>query len=141
MLDFIAPAQRDTAVVMKAIRVLIVDDEATVLRGLRMRLGLEADINVVGEAADGSAAIDLVARLSPDVVLMDLRMPVMDGIEATRVLAGRKSGPAVVILSMRDDSATVALAGEAGAVGFVAKHCMDDGLPGEIRRAAAAKRR
>jgi DNA-binding NarL/FixJ family response regulator len=124
---------------MKAIRVLIVDDEAAVLRGLRMRLGLEPDIDVVGEAADGSAAIDLAARLSPDVVLMDIRMPVMDGIEATRTLAGRNPAPAVVILSMRDDTRTVALAGEAGAVGFVAKHSIDDGLAGAIRRAAAGQ--
>ena len=68
---------------MKPIQVLLVDDEATILCGLRMRLALEPDIAVVGEATDGFTAIGLAGRLDPDVVLMDVNMPVMDGIAAT----------------------------------------------------------
>jgi two-component system nitrate/nitrite response regulator NarL len=121
---------------MKPIQVLLVDDEPTVLRGLRMRLGLEADISVVGEASDGSAAVDLASLLAPDVVLMDVSMPVMDGIEATREMALKVPGAAVVILSMHDDSGTAARAREAGAVAFVAKQRIDDGLLAAIRGAA-----
>jgi DNA-binding NarL/FixJ family response regulator len=124
---------------MRAIRVLIVDDEPAVLRGLRMRLALEPDIDVVGEAADGCAALDLAGRLHPDVVLMDLRMPAMDGITATRWLARRSPGAAVVVLSMHDDPATVTSASQAGAACFVAKHRMDDGLLTAIRRAAGGE--
>lgn len=122
---------------MKTIRVLIVDDEATVLRGLRMRLALEPDIDVVGEAGDGSTAIAMATRLHPDVVLMDIRMPVMDGIAATRSLASLVPEAAVVVLSMQDDRVSEDSALVAGAAGFVAKHRMDDGLLTAIRSAAA----
>jgi DNA-binding NarL/FixJ family response regulator len=121
---------------MKPIQVLLVDDEPNVLRGLKMRLGLEEDIRVVGEASDGSTAVDLARRLAPDVVLMDVSMPVMDGIMATRELAEKVPGTAVVILSMHDDSGTVGRAREAGAVAFVAKQRLDDSLLAAIRGAA-----
>jgi DNA-binding NarL/FixJ family response regulator len=121
---------------MKPIQVLLVDDEPTVLRGLKMRLGLEADISVVGEAADGSAAVDMAALLAPDVVLMDVSMPVMDGITATRELALKVPGAAVVILSMHDDNGTAQRAREAGAVAFVGKQNIDQGLLSAIREAA-----
>jgi DNA-binding NarL/FixJ family response regulator len=124
---------------MNAIRVLLVDDEAAVLQGLRMRLALEPDIHVVGEAGDGSMAITLATRLQPDVVLMDIRMPVMDGIAATRSLARLVPGAAVVVLSMQDDRATEARALDAGAADFVAKHRMDDGLLTAIRRAVSGQ--
>jgi len=71
-----------------AIRVLLVDDQHLVRAGFRMILEGEPDIEVVGEAADGRAAVELALRLQPDVILMDIRMPIMDGVEATRRLAG-----------------------------------------------------
>ena len=121
---------------MKPIQVLLVDDEPSILRGLRMRLGLESDISVVGEANDGCAAVDMATRLSPDVVLMDVNMPVMDGIAATRELATRAPGSAVVVLSMDDDHETADRALEAGAVAFVAKQHIDNALLAAIRKAA-----
>ena len=124
---------------MKPIQDLLVDDEPSVLRGLRMRLGLESDIHVVGEAADGSAAVDMANRLSPDVVLMDINMPVMDGIAATLELAARSPGSAVVILSMHDDHDTADRALAAGAVAFIAKHQVDNALLAAIRAAAQKK--
>jgi DNA-binding NarL/FixJ family response regulator len=121
---------------MKPIEVLLVDDEPQVLRGLRMRLGLEADISVVGEAADGATAVDLAGLLSPDVVLMDINLPIVDGITATRKLAVQVPQAAVVILSLHDDQVTIDRAFAAGAVGFVGKQQMDGDLLGAIRIAA-----
>lgn len=129
-------AGRDTGCVMEPIRVLLVDDEPNVLRGLRMRLGLEADIWVVGEAADGATAVDLAGLLSPDVVLMDVNLPVVDGIAATRELAARVPQAAVVILSLHDDQETIGRALAAGAVAFVTKQQMDGDLIEAIRMAA-----
>lgn len=129
-------AGRDTGCVMEPIRVLLVDDEPNVLRGLRMRLGLEADIRVVGEAADGAAAVDLAGQLSPDVVLMDVNLPVVDGITATRALAARLPRAAVVVLSLHDDQGTIDRALAAGAVAFIAKQQMDGDLLAAIRMAA-----
>lgn len=124
---------------MRAIQVLLVDDEPSILRGLRMRLGLEADIDIVGEASSGPAAIEMVSRLSPDVVLMDINMPGMDGIDATRQLTASAPEAAVVILSMHDDRATVARARDAGAAAFVAKQRIDQALLGAIREAAGRR--
>jgi DNA-binding NarL/FixJ family response regulator len=121
---------------MEPIKVLIVDDEPRVLRGLRMRLGLEEDIRVVGEAADGATAIGLAGLLQPDVVLMDVNMPVMDGIAATRELASRVPRAAVVILSLHDDQGAIDRAFDAGAAAFVAKQQMDGDLLGAVRDAA-----
>ncbi len=121
---------------MEPIQVLLVDDEPKVLRGLRMLLGLEADIRVVGEAADGATAVDLASLLSPHVVLMDVNLPVVDGITATRELAARAPHAAVVILSLHDDQGTIDRALAAGAVAFVAKQQMDGDLLAAIRMAA-----
>jgi DNA-binding NarL/FixJ family response regulator len=129
-------AGRDTGRVMEPIQVLLVDDEPSVLRGLRMRLGLEVDIRVVGEAADGATAVDLAGLLSPDVVLMDVNLPVLDGITATRELAARVPQVAVVILSLHDDQATIDRAIAAGAAAFVGKQETDGNLLGAIRMAA-----
>jgi DNA-binding NarL/FixJ family response regulator len=121
---------------MEPIQVLLVDDEPSVLRGLRMRLGLEADIRVVGEAADGATGLDLASLLSPDVVLMDVNLPVLDGISATRELAARVPHASVVILSLHDDQLTINSALAAGAVAFVGKQQTDGDLLGAIRMAA-----
>ncbi|MEZ5205674.1 MAG: response regulator transcription factor [Acidimicrobiales bacterium] len=86
------------------VRVLVVDDQALVRRGFGMILGSEPDIEVVGEASDGRAALDAAAALAPDVVLMDVRMPEMDGIEATARLSATPGvdGPKVLILTTFD---------------------------------------
>lgn len=120
------------------IRILLVDDQPNVRRGLRMRLGLEPDITVVGEACDGSEALAMSLQLEPDVVLMDVEMPVMDGITATSLLATEAPGCAVIMLSLHDDSDTRERAHLAGAVDFVAKHSIDCALTDAIRAAARA---
>jgi DNA-binding NarL/FixJ family response regulator len=121
------------------IRLLLVDDQPGTRRGLRMRLELEPDVMVVGEAGDGVAALRLVDELAPDVVVMDVEMPVMDGIAATKALRRSPLGDrcAVVILSLYDDAVTQSRAHEAGAAEFVAKHRMDEPLLAAIRAAAA----
>jgi pilus assembly protein CpaE len=127
---------RDTGAVMEPIQILLVDDEPKVLRGLRMRLGLEADIRVVGEAVDGATAVDLAGLLSPDVVLMDINLPDLDGVAATEQLAVQVPQAAVVILSLHDDRATVDRAMAAGARAFVGKQETDSNLLAAIRMAA-----
>jgi DNA-binding NarL/FixJ family response regulator len=104
-----------------------------------MRLELEPDVEVVGEAADGSQAVELAGSLGPRVVVMDVQMPVMNGIEATTRIKSRMPGVAVVVLSMHDDPAIVGLAREAGASAFVAKKSMDNSLVDAIRNAARAQ--
>ncbi|HJX03901.1 MAG TPA: response regulator transcription factor [Dehalococcoidia bacterium] len=106
---------------MKKIRVLIVDDHTLVREGIRAMLGLISDIEVVGEAANGREALAMIKQLSPDVVLMDLAMPVMGGLEATRM--ARKKFPEVKVLALTqyDDSEYVIPLIEAGAKGFVTK--------------------
>jgi len=106
-----------------SVRVVLVDDEAMVRVGLRMVLSSEPDIEVVGEAADGGAAVDVVTETSPDVVLMDVRMPRMDGLEATRRLMADPecSSTRVLILTTFDEDELVHDALKAGASGFLLK--------------------
>ena len=104
-----------------------------------MRLELEDDLEVIGEAADGAAAVRMTAQLGPTVVLMDVQMPVLDGILAARQITQESPASAVVILSMHDDAATIRQARDAGASGFIAKHSMNDTLITTIRRAAGEK--
>jgi DNA-binding NarL/FixJ family response regulator len=122
----------------KTIRLLLVDDRPTVRRGLRIWLALEPNIEVVGEASDGAEAISLARALRPDVVLMDVGMPGMDGISATAALRSLAPQSAVVILTLHDDAATRTHAREAGAAAFVAKHQMEETLLAEIRRVTLA---
>ncbi|WP_327088184.1 response regulator transcription factor [Nonomuraea sp. NBC_01738] len=101
------------------IRVLIADDHPVVRQGLRTFLDLQEDITVVGEAADGSQAVDLVAELTPDVLLLDLKMPVLDGIATLHRLTG--TATRVVILTSVSDRSDVGPAMRAGAAGFLYK--------------------
>jgi DNA-binding NarL/FixJ family response regulator len=117
------------------IRLLLVDDQPALRHGLAMRFALETDIEVVGEASNGKEALDLIPRLSPDVILMDVEMPVMDGISATRLVRSLSSHSVVVILSMYDDHATQQRARQAGASAVVGKHGATDTLLATIRQA------
>ena len=106
---------------MKKIRVLIVDDHTLVRAGIRSLLALVENIEVIGEASDGKEALSKVERLKPDVVLMDLAMPIMGGLEATRRLRRDFPGIKVLALTQYDDSEYVIPVIEAGASGFVTK--------------------
>jgi DNA-binding NarL/FixJ family response regulator len=106
---------------MKKIRVLVVDDHTLVRDGIRALLALAADIEVVGEAANGKQALQKVKRLEPDVVLMDLAMPIMGGLEATRRIRKEFAKTKVLALTQYDDSEYVIPVIEAGARGFVTK--------------------
>ena len=120
-----------------SVRVLLVDDQALIRAGFRMILDAEQDIEVVGECADGTQAVDSVRRLTPDVVLMDIRMPEMDGIEATRLItggdAGSAEGPKVLMLTTFDLDEYVYDALRAGASGFLLKDVPAEQLVEGIR--------
>ena len=119
------------------ISVLLVDDDPVVRQGLRMRLALEVDVQVVGEAGDGEAALRVAPGLHPDVVVMDVAMPCMDGIAAAAALRSLAPDSAVVILSLNDDEDVRARARAAGAAAFVGKHQGAEALLGAIRGAAS----
>ena len=110
------------------VRVLLCDDQALVRSGFRMVLEAREDMQVVGEAEDGAGALELAARCRPDVILMDVRMPVMDGVEATRRLARTRSSARIVILTTFDSDEYVYEALRAGASGFLLK----DVQPGQL---------
>lgn len=121
------------------IRVLLVDDHAVVRQGLCMFLALDADIEVVGEAANGREGIDRAKALCPDVVLMDMLMPVLDGVTATREI--RKTLPETQVLALTSvlEDASVVGAVQAGAVGYLLKDTKADALCQAIHAAAAGK--
>ena len=106
---------------MNPVRVLVVDDHQLFREGVRVLLGSLPDTEVVGEAASGAEAVELVARVSPDVVLMDVQMPDMSGLEATRRILAAQPDVGVVIVTMFDDDETVFAAMRAGARGYVLK--------------------
>ncbi len=113
------------------IRVVVADDQALVRSGFRMILDAKADIEVVGEACDGAEAVALVERLRPDVVLMDVRMPEVDGLEATRRIVASNSAARVIVLTTYDVDDSVYAALRAGASGFMLK----DVRPAELAEA------
>lgn len=118
------------------IRVLLAEDHSLVREGLQRLLATVEDIEVVGGAADGAEAIELAAKSRPDVVLMDLSMPNVDGIEATRAIVAAGEGAQIVILTSLGDRERVLAALDAGAVGYLLKDAEPDELIGGIRAAA-----
>ena len=119
-----------------SIRVLVVDDHPVVRDGLRGMLDGQPDLDVVGEAADGEQALAAVARCAPDVVLMDLRMPVLDGVGAIRRLAADHPEVRVLVLTTYDEDHEIVRAVEAGATGYLLKDMPREELLRAIRAAA-----
>ena len=120
------------------IRILLVDDQSIVRQGWRMRLALEKDITIIGEASNGLEAIQLAQSLNPDVILLDVEMPVMDGLAAAEKLQEITARAAVVMVSMYDTAATRERAQVAGAAAFVCKQEPVEALLAAIRQAAAS---
>ncbi len=118
------------------IKVLLADDQEIVLRGLRMNLALETDLEIVAAVYDGLEAIDHAKRHRPDVIVMDVEMPHMDGITAAQTLRTELPDAAVVFLSMYDSTEVKERALKAGAFAFIPKHAPPDALIDTIRRAA-----
>ncbi|MFN2606718.1 MAG: response regulator [Acidimicrobiales bacterium] len=118
-----------------AIRVVLADDHRMLRDGLRLCME-EAGFEVVGEAGNGEEAVRLVATLRPDVVLMDVSMPLLDGIEATRLAASRAPESRVVMLTMHGESDVLARAISAGAVGYLVKDCSTEEVVEAVRMAA-----
>jgi DNA-binding NarL/FixJ family response regulator len=119
------------------IRVLIVDDDALVRAGLSMILGATDDVRVVAEAADGSEVLSAVDAYRPDVVLMDIRMPRMDGLAATEALSAREDGPQIIVLTTFDADDHVLRALRAGASGFLLKHTPPAEIVAAVHKVAA----
>lgn len=117
-------------------RVLLVDDHPMVRAGLAALIDATSDLEVVGQAHDGAQAVELAARLLPDVVLMDLSMPVMDGVEATRRVLASTPGTKVVILTSFSDAGKVTDALGAGAIGYLLKDSEPEQLLAGVRAAA-----
>ncbi len=120
-------------------RIIICDDQAIVRDGLKMMLGLEADIEVVATAQDGAEAVNLVAEHSPDLVLMDLKMPIMNGIEATRRIRQQHPEIPVLVLTTYDADEWVFDALRAGAVGYLLKDTPREQLVAAVRGSATGQ--
>src|SRR5262245_12432748 len=121
----------------KPVRVLLADDQPLLRTGFRMVLGAEDDLDIVGEAGDGVEAVDLSRRLLPDVVLMDIRMPRMDGVAATKAIVDARLPVRVLILTTFDLDEYIVGALRAGASGFLAKDVPAEDLVTAIRTVAA----
>ncbi|MFE9650671.1 response regulator [Streptomyces sp. NPDC006365] len=122
---------------MTPIRLLLVDDDPLVRAGLAFMMGGADDLEIVGEASDGSEVEELVERTRPDVVLMDIRMPTVDGLAATERLRGREDAPQVVVLTTFHADEQVLRALRAGAAGFVLKDTPPADILEAVRRVAA----
>jgi DNA-binding NarL/FixJ family response regulator len=122
-----------------ATRVLIVDDDPLVRSALALMLGGQSDLDVVGEAGDGRAGVDLARRLDPDVVLMDIRMPRLNGLDATRELHARPAPPRVIVLTTFDGDEHVFGALAAGADGFLLKDTPPADIVDAIRKVSAGE--
>lgn len=123
----------------KKIRVLLADDHALVRQGFRLILSAQPDIEIVGEAGNGRETLELVEKLRPDVVVMDVAMPEMNGIEATRRLAALAPRTRVLALSMHKDSVYVREILRAGARGYLLKDAFDRDLVAAVRAVAAGE--
>jgi DNA-binding NarL/FixJ family response regulator len=121
------------------VRILLADDQPLLRTGFRMVLGAEEDLDIVGEAGDGAEAVDLARRLLPDVVLMDIRMPRLDGVAATRAIVDARLPVRVLILTTFDLDEYVVGALRAGASGFLAKDVPAEDLVTAIRTVAAGE--
>jgi DNA-binding NarL/FixJ family response regulator len=121
------------------IRVVIVDDQSLVRAGFRMVLGAQPDMAVVGEAGNGAEVLRLLADTPADVVVMDVRMPVMDGVEATRALCREPGGPRVLVLTTFDTDSDAFAALQAGASGFLLKNVPPEELLSAIRVVAGGE--
>ncbi len=138
--SLLMPDDRDaTGTPRAATRVLVVDDEALIRAGFRALVDSAPDLDVVGEASHGADAVSQARALRPDVVLMDLRMPVMDGLEATRYLVSEPDGPRVLVVTTFDHDEHVFEALRAGASGFVLKDTPPERLLEAIRVVAAGE--
>ncbi|WP_416961373.1 response regulator [Streptomyces sp. Agncl-13] len=122
-----------------SLRVLVVDDQGIVRAGFAAVIDAEDDMTVVGEAADGATAVVLAAELAPDVVVMDVRMPELDGIAATRIITAREDAPRVLVLTTFDLDAYVFDALRAGASGFLLKDVHASELLASIRVVASGE--
>jgi DNA-binding NarL/FixJ family response regulator len=115
------------------IKVLLVDDQGLIRQGLRTLLELESDLEIVGEAENGEQAINLVAEFQPDVVLLDIRMPIMDGVAATKEIQKRFSKTKILVLTTFDDDEYVSAALQNGAMGYLLKDTPSEELAVAIR--------
>ena len=123
-----------------AISIILADDHPVVRRGMQALLESEQDFSIVGVASDGLEAVELTERLKPDVLVLDLMMPGLSGLEVLRILRERSPRTRTVILSMYSSSAFVAQALQNGAVGYVLKECTEENLVRAVREAAAGRR-
>ncbi|MBD2676366.1 MULTISPECIES: response regulator transcription factor [Nostoc] len=116
-----------------SIKVLLVDDQSLIRQGLRALLELEPDLEIVGEAENGKEAINFVAQFQPDVVLLDIRMPIMDGVAATREIQKHFSKTKILVLTTFDDNEYVSAALQSGAMGYLLKDTPSEELAVAIR--------
>ena len=124
---------------MARIRILLADDHTVMRRGLRLLLEQQSDFQVVGEADDGRQAVDMAGSLHPEVAVLDIGMPMLNGIEATRQIVTADAGIAVVMLSMHSDETYVLRALKAGAKGYLLKNSAETDLIQAVRAVAEGK--